>query len=116
MKDFIYKPNNDKADSYKFKEGDSINWSPSFKCMDENFKTLMRLDKAAKKANSFVGRVIRHPMGDGQAFYQVIKESKKACTIRVCVGIGDDWVLPAWGEQCTIPKETVYIFIGRKKH
>lgn len=80
---------------------------------DTNFSELMKCDEIAKANGTLIGRVISHPIADGKAWYQVVKESAKSCTIQVCRGIGDDWVLPAWGEKCSISKTKILDFIGR---
>jgi hypothetical protein len=81
--------------------------------MDENQRELDRLDREAKAAGRLVGRVIRHSYADGYATYQVIKETARKVTIRVCTGLGDDWELPAWGRQASIDKTTALGFLRR---
>ena len=117
MNSFIYMPSTVLEEEIKQKEKnkESVDYTQLFKLCTDNYKKLMELDRQAEKAGSLVGRVISHPAADGAAYYQVIKEGKRSCTIRVCVGIGDDWSIPAWGEQCSIPKSKVYEFIGREE-
>ena len=71
---------------------------------DDNFKKLQKQDEMAKEVNRLVGRYIDEPWADGKAFYVIVKENKKSVRIRVVTGIGDDWVIPYWGEETTIEK------------
>jgi len=77
----------------------------------KNWKKITDADAKARAEGKLVGRCIKHGMGDGCAVYQITRENKKTVRIRVCRGIGDDWVLPAWGEECSIPKRTALKFI-----
>lgn len=77
-----------------------------------NWKKIREADKEAKKEGRLVGRYIQHAYADGYAIYQIIREYKKTVRIRVCTGIGDDWVLPAWGAESSIPKETAMRFLS----
>ena len=81
---------------------------------NHNFNQLMKLDWQAKQAGSLIGRVISHPFADGRAYYQVIKATQRSVRIRVCTGLGDDWVLPAWGEESTIQRIIAEEFIQRQ--
>lgn len=71
-------------------------------------------DSKAKKSNGLIGRFIAHPFADGSAFYKITKVTKRTVTIEVITGIGDDWVLPAWGEKCTIPLATAFDFVSAR--
>ena len=90
-------------------------WKQADKIMRENWETIIKMDKAAKAQGVLVGRYIDHPFADGAAVYQVTKETKKTCTIEVVTGIGDDWVLPAWGEKITLPRSQVLSFIKSRE-
>lgn len=94
------------------KTGDSETYLKQYA---ENYARLKECDRAAKAAGQLVGRYIEHPFADGKAFYQVVKENKHTVVIRVCTGLGDDWVLPAWGEQTTVGKDLVLQFIKRRE-
>jgi hypothetical protein len=78
---------------------------------EANFQKILNSDIKAKAENTLVGRYISHPFADGSAYYRIIKEGKSTVKIKVCTGIGDDWVLPAWGEICTISKKLALEFI-----
>jgi hypothetical protein len=81
----------------------------------ENFARLRECDRLAKEAGQLVGRYIEHPFADGAAVYQVVREYKKTVVIQVCSGLGDDWVLPAWGARATVDKDLVLGFIKRRE-
>jgi hypothetical protein len=83
--------------------------------MGANYEKLMECDRKAGETGTLVGRVIRHPFADGFAVYQVTEVSARTCRIEVCRGLGDDWVLPAWGQNCTIAKDTAMQFIKREE-
>ena len=51
---------------------------------DSNYKRLRTIDKAAKAKGQLLYRFISHPYADGNAFYQIVKETKKNVTIKVC--------------------------------
>jgi hypothetical protein len=89
-----------------------MGWEETSKIYDENREQLEVCDKQARDANRLVGRYIQHTFADGYAIYQIIKTNKHSVRIRVCTGLGDDWVLPAWGQECTIDMETALQFVG----
>lgn len=78
------------------------NW---LKDMDKNFNLMVEQDADAKKKKQLVGRYVSQPFADGRAYYKIIKENKKTVKMEVVTGIGDDWVLPYWGETPTIDKQ-----------
>lgn len=69
-----------------------------------NFQKLNEKDLALKKANKLVGRYIKEQFADGYAFYEITKETKTKVGIKVIVNIGDDWVIPYWGQETMIDK------------
>ena len=83
--------------------------------INANFGKLQNCDAEAKQNGTLVGRYISHPYADGKAFYQIIAESGRKVTIKSCKGLGDDWVLPAWGEECEISKDTAHLFIAQRE-
>jgi len=86
------------------------NWSD---WIDANWKNLRLLDRAARSEGSWVGRIVRHSYADGYSTYQVVREYKNTVQISLCSGLGDDWVLPAWGMIATIKKEIAEnLFLG----
>lgn len=74
-------------------------------CFTKNWDRLIALDTKAEGLQLVVGRYITHLHADGQAVYQIVKETARKITIEVCTGIGDDWVLPAWGRRTVIDKK-----------
>jgi len=84
-------------------EKGDLGFSNYIAVVDENWK---RLEKSNKNAKGYVGRVITHPYADGAAVYLVTEEQDKTVTIQVVNNIGDNWVLPAWGEEDVISKKT----------
>lgn len=77
----------------------SLGWRDQF---NRNWKQLKECDKRAKEGGFLVGRYIKEPFADGYAIYQVIRENKKTVRIRVCTGIGDDWVIPYLGQETSV--------------
>ncbi len=73
--------------------------------MDKNFNLMIEADKAAAKKKQLVGRFVSQPFADGRAYYKIVKENKKTVKMEVVTGIGDDWVIPYWGETPTIDKD-----------
>ena len=80
----------------------------------KNWDHLTRIDKAAKKKGEILYRYITHQVGDGQAVYQIVYLTQRTARIRHVRGIGDDWMLPAWGHECSIPLRLVRQFIERR--
>jgi len=93
---------------------DYTNWDQADLAIKKNWSALESIDEEAKNSNKILHRYISHQHADGRAYYQIIKENKKTVKIRVCTGLGDDWVLPAWGEECNIPKPQAELFIKRR--
>ncbi len=88
----------------KFEIGKGVAWNELDNIMNENQSHLEQIDQLAKGRGELVGRYIQEQIADGYAFYQIIKENKRTCVIRVCRYLGDDWVISYWGEQATIDK------------
>jgi hypothetical protein len=89
-------------------------WDQARPIMERNWKHLEEIDERAKNVGQLLYRYVSHSYADGKAFYQIIKENKKSVRLRVCTGLGDDWILPAWGEECSIPKTQAETFIKRR--
>ncbi len=70
----------------------------------KNFDDLDAADRKAKAARQIVGRYIREPYADGHAYYLITEDLGDEVRIEVCTGLGDDWVLPSWGEETLIEK------------
>lgn len=87
----LYKPGNFKGMSF-------------VEMIKKNWEALEECDRKAKARGELKGRYIAEPYADGKAVYQIIREDKKTVRIRVCTGLGDDWVLPYWGEETSIDK------------
>lgn len=74
------------------------------KTWEKNWKAVVQLDKDAKKQNTILGRYLKERCGDGYAFYKIVKVNKLNVAIQVITGIGDDWILPYWGEKISISR------------
>ena len=83
---------------------------------DRNFKELERMDKTAKKCGRLVGRYISEPIADGKAFYIITKEMKTKVRIKHCKNVGDDYIIPYWGESAIIDKQYAKQNIERRDH
>lgn len=84
---------------------DFRDWREAGRIMDENFKRLQEIDAKAAAEGTLLHRYISEPFADGRAFYQIVRVNKKTVRIRVCSGLGDDWVIPYWGPEATIDIE-----------
>ena len=69
---------------------------------EHKYSVLLREDKRAWTKESLVGRFIQEPIGDGYAYYKIVKDNKRTVHIEVVKGLGDDWIIPYWGEKATI--------------
>jgi hypothetical protein len=94
-----------------FKKEEGNNW---IKIMDDNFNHLEKLDEKSRLEGKLEGRYINHPYADGYAYYFITKENKTTVSIQVLTGLGDDWVLPAWGKKATIAKDLAKSFVIRR--
>lgn len=79
---------------------------------DKNWEDLRRQDRIAKQAGILLGRYIQEPYADSHAVYVITHEYKHKVKIKVVTGIGDDWVIPYWGEETTIEKDYAESSIG----
>lgn len=77
-----------------------------------NYVQLIACDEAARAKGTMVGRTVKHGFADGYAYYQIVAENTRTYTIVVCKGLGDDWVLPAWGERATVGKSQIDRLLG----
>lgn len=71
---------------------------------ENNMRKVEEADEKAKSEGKLVGRYISEPYADGAAVYRIIRENKNTVRIKVVTDIGDDWVIPYWGEEATIDK------------
>ena len=82
--------------------------------LNRNWDRLNKIDAKAKAEGTLLYRYIDHPYADGRAYYQIVKVNKRSVSIKVLGGLGDDWVLPAWGRECKIPKNLAEQFVARR--
>ena len=80
----------------------------------ENLDLLEKIDKEAREKGEILHRYITEPYADGKAIYQIIKVNKKTVRIKVCLGIGDEWVLPMFGKECLVSKDYVEEVLKRR--
>ena len=81
---------------------------------EENTNQLIEIDKKQKENGTMLYRYISVPYADGRAYYQITKVNKKTVRIRVCLGIGDEWILPYWGEETSIPISEAETFLKQR--
>lgn len=79
-----------------------------------NWQKLNDIDTEAKQNGSLLYRYIQHSFADGYAIYQIVRLTKRTATIVVATGLGDDWVLPAWGRRATIDLATATAFVQQR--
>lgn len=92
-------------DDKKFKGKDGhIDFDKISEVYDRNHAVIRGWDDAAKKTKKWIGRTLTECVGEGRAIYVVVKENKKTVKIKVCRGLGDDWVSRHFGEECSISK------------
>lgn len=88
-----------------------ITWEQRDLNMDLNQATIQGWEDAAKSTRAWVGRTLTDGVGDGNAVYVVVKENKKSVRVKVCRGIGDDWVSRHFGEESSVDKVTACGFM-----
>lgn len=79
-----------------------------------NNQNLRKIDSEAKSQGTLLHRYIAEPHADGNAIYQIIRVNKKTVRIRVCTGLGDDWTIPYWGKETSIPLDYAKESINRR--
>lgn len=82
--------------------------------IEKRWNDLLDQDRESKRLGRLVGRYISHPYADGNAIYTITAESARKVTVEVVTGIGDDWVLPAWGPKTTISKSVARKFLEKR--
>lgn len=70
-----------------------------------NNDLLNKIDDEARKGGEILHRIISFPYADSQAVYQIIKVLKRTVRLKICEGIGDDWIFPLIGKEGTITLE-----------
>lgn len=80
----------------------------------QNNKLISTIDNDAAQRETLLHRFIYEPYADGFAVYQIIRVNKRTVRIRVCTGIGDDWVIPYWGIEATISLDYAQSHINRR--
>lgn len=76
-------------------------------CWNKNFDKLVEEDVQAKQNDKLVGRYVKQQINDGYAFYKIIKENKTTVVVKVIRNIGDDYIIPYWGERASLDKKFV---------
>jgi len=89
-------------------------WEKWQKEADERLKLLEYQDQLMKTHGQLAGRYIQEQYADGHAIYTITRVWKKKVKIEVVTGIGDDWVIPYWGEKTTIDREYAEQSIARR--
>lgn len=84
------------------------------KKMELKFQQMQEDDRLAKEKGELLNRYIQHQYADGYAYYKIMKVNKRTVRIQVVTGIGDDWVVPAWGALATIKKEQAEQFLRQR--
>ena len=82
----------------------AMDWKEQGEIHDRNETVIQGWEDTATKKRLWVGRTLTDHVGDGNAVYVVIKENAKSVRIKVCRGLGDDWVSRHFGEECTLGK------------
>lgn len=83
---------------------------------EQNFQAMREKDQESKTQGMLKGRYLREPYADSYAYYEIIRENKKSVRVRVVTEIGDDWVLPLFGEETTVDKEYAMRNIGQRDY
>ena|ERR1035437_6161852 len=99
---------------FKPKNNEHMETKAMFEDCDNNWKLLEEQDEDCRAKGESVGRYIAHPIADGNAIYLITKENKRTVKIEVCQGLGDDWVVPAWGYSISINKDLAIEFLERR--
>ena len=91
--------------------GGSDKWVSAMKA---NMAKLEAIDAECKANGQVLYRYIEHSYADGAAVYQIVAVNGNRATIMVVTGIGDDWVLPAWGVRKTLALSEVQGYLRQR--
>lgn len=75
-------------------------------CRKANFDHLKAIEEKAIANGSLLHRFMYETVADGKAIYQIVKVYKKTVKVRLCNISGsdyEDYVVPQWGEEASIP-------------
>lgn len=92
-------------------------YSPQKVCTEENYiemyadvcKTnethIENIEKQAIANGGLLHRFLYESVADGKAVYQIVKVNKTTVRVKLCSidGLYDDYVVPQWGKEATIP-------------
>ena len=93
-------------------------YEPIKVCTEENFcqtwlevheaneARIREIEEKAISDGTLLYRFLYESVADGKAIYQIIKENKTTVRVRLCSmdGLYDDYIVPQWGAEATIPK------------
>jgi hypothetical protein len=82
-----------------------MDYEKYFAEQEKNWEKIKKRDQKAKNTNKLVGRYISEPVADGKAIYVIDRENKNTVRIKHCKGLGDDYMVPYWGEAHSLDKE-----------
>lgn len=95
---------------------DSSNIEQHIAAAKINFEYLKELDAYGKSKKKLLWRYIVSPQGDGKCFYQVVREGKLTCTVRICTAIDlDNWHIPVIGVEGTMSTNKVREYIRQRE-
>lgn len=89
-------------------------WEEMDKAYQAKHDRMEAQDAEGKANGTLLGRYIQEGRGDGYAYYQVVKVNKKTVRIHHVNGLGDDWDMPMWGLEASIPIAYASLNIGRR--
>lgn len=84
--------------------------------IEANQAQIQVIDEEARLNDQLLYRFLYEQYADGYAVYQIIRVNKTSCRVRVCVEIGDDWEIPYWGQETTIPLDYARESISRRDY
>jgi hypothetical protein len=80
-----------------------IDWDALHDQQKQNFERLKQEDAEARAQGTLLGRYIYFSVGDGRAFYQIVKVNKRSVRVMHCPNVApDDWTLPMLGFEGTL--------------
>jgi len=97
--DHIYKP---ASEAGLVLDGSKGAWDAHSSLMAANQARLDEIDARAKTRGDILARVVNEPFADGYAVYQVHEIRDSQARIVRCIGLGDDWAIPYWGDEAWV--------------
>lgn len=93
-----------------------VDWNKDYnKTINDNYRLLNEIIEDCVKRDSIEGMILSFSVGDGDAYYQVVKENKNTVQVELCENLGDDYRLDTIGVKGSLKKNIALAQLNFKK-